>query len=110
MREPTTDCPYEHAQQVISGKWSLITVKMLLAGPLRFNELQRALTGVTPGTLTKQLKELEAAGIVERRSYDEIPPRVEYLLTPIGRDLEPLVREFAVWARRYEQSRMQGER
>lgn len=101
MREPTTSCPYERAQQAISGKWSLIIVLRLMNGPKRFNELQRDLGSVTPGTLTKQLKGLEDAGIVYRREFDEVPPRVEYSLADVGQALRPLVREFAIWARLY---------
>lgn len=101
MREPTTSCPYERAQQAISGKWSLIIVLRLMRGPKRFNELQRELDSVTPGTLTKQLRGLEAAGIVSRREYAGEVPHVEYSLTEIGRALEPVVREFAAWARAY---------
>ncbi len=101
MREPTTSCPYERAQQAISGKWSLIIVLRLMDGPKRFNELLRNLGSVTPGTLTKQLKGLEDAGIVDRRDFDEVPPRVEYSLTKIGQALRPLVHEFGIWAKAY---------
>ena len=104
MREPTTSCPYERAQQAISGKWSLIIVLRLMDSPKRFNELQRDLGSVTPGTLTKQLKGLEDAGIVDRREFDEVPPHVEYSLTEVGQALRPLVREFATWARLYAEA------
>ncbi len=70
-------------------------------GPMRFNELQRDLGSVTPGTLTKQLKGLEDSGIVNRQEFDEIPPRVEYSLTEVGQALRPLVHEFAAWAKLY---------
>ncbi len=101
MREPTTSCPYERAQQAISGKWSLIIVLRLMNGPMRFNELQRDLGSVTPGTLTKQLNGLEDSGVVNRQEFDEIPPRVEYSLTEVGQALRPLVHEFATWAKLY---------
>ena len=95
-------CPYEHAQQILSGKWSLVILRALMVGgPLRFNQLQRALGAVTPGTLTKHLKALEAAGLVVRRSYDTVPPCVEYDLTPIGRELRPLIEEFERWSEKY---------
>ena len=95
-------CLYERAQQALSGKWTLIIVRTLLKrGPLRFNELQRALGDVTPGPLTKHLKALEANGLVERRSFDEVPPRVEYSLTEVGGRLGPLVEEFERWSLQY---------
>lgn len=105
-REVVT-CPYEHAQQILGGKWSLVILRMLLdKGALRFNHLQRLLGSVTPGMLTKHLKALEAAGLVSRHSYDTVPPRVEYELTPIGLELRPLIEEFERWSEKYATSRL----
>ena len=101
-REGRCACPYEHAQQILGGKWSLVILKMLLDnGSLRFNHLQRPLGPVAPGTLTKHLKALEAAGLIARHSFDTVPPRVEYALTPIGLELRPLMAEFERWSQKY---------
>ncbi len=88
----------------------MIIVLRLMPGPKRFNELLRELGSVTAGTLTKQLRGLEAAGIVNRTEYAEEVSHVEYSLTEIGRALEPVVREFATWARAYATQMGKGER
>lgn len=95
-------CPYEHAQRILAGKWSLVILRALLVnGPTRFNSLQRMLGTVTPGTLTKHLKALETAGLVTRHSHDTVPPCVEYALTPIGAELRPFIEEFERWSEKY---------
>jgi DNA-binding HxlR family transcriptional regulator len=76
-----------------------MTIYWLLQGPMRFNELQRRLDAVTHCTLSKTLKEMEADGLLIRRDYGEIPPRVDYSLTPRGRTLEPVLRAMEQWAR-----------
>jgi len=70
----------------------------LMPGPLRFNELQRRLGAITHRTLSKTLKEMEADGLVERKDYGEIPPRVDYSLTDRGRSLEPVLQALETWA------------
>lgn len=78
------DCPIVLCQQLLAGKWKIVLLYLLSQGTVRFNELQRMLTDITAATLNKQLKELIEAGLVLRQSYDEIPPRVEYSLSPQG--------------------------
>jgi DNA-binding HxlR family transcriptional regulator len=91
-------CPTEITLEVISGRWKVMVIYWLLQGERRFNRLQRELGGITHRTLAKQLKEMEADGLVERRDHGEIPPRVDYRLTPLGRSLEPVLMAMQDWA------------
>ncbi len=93
-------CPVEAALALIGGKWKGVILYHLLVvgdGPLRFGELRRRLPGVTQRTLTKQLRELEAAGLLARTVHAEVPPRVEYAPTPRGRTLAPVVAALEAW-------------
>jgi len=76
---------------VVCGKWTLLLVRDLAEGRSRFCELERSLAGISPRTLSLRLRALEEEGIVERRTYAEVPPRVEYQLTEKGRDLLPII-------------------
>jgi DNA-binding HxlR family transcriptional regulator len=76
---------------VISGKWTLLIIRDLADDSLRFCELERSLEGISPRTLSLRLRGLEEEGVVERRTYPEVPPRVEYALTDKGRALVPLI-------------------
>jgi DNA-binding HxlR family transcriptional regulator len=82
----------------ISDKWSLLVVGALREGPLRFGELEKAITGISQRMLTLTLKHLVQNGLVSRTAYAEVPPRVEYEVTPLGRTLVPLVIALAEWA------------
>jgi DNA-binding HxlR family transcriptional regulator len=86
---------------VIGGKWKPVIVFHLLGGVRRFGELRRLIPGVTQQMLTQHLRELERDGIVHREVYREVPPKVEYSLTPLGRSLEPLLEQMCAWGRRY---------
>src|SRR3546814_404472 len=103
MRERRADdpsgCPAEVTLDFLAGKWRPMIIYWLLGGPMRFNELQRRLGAVTHRTLAKALREMAADGLVIRRDYGEIPPRVDYALTPRGRSLEPVLRAMERWAR-----------
>lgn len=91
-------CPAEVTLDFLAGKWRPMIIYWLLQGPVRFNELQRRLGAVSHRTLSKTLKQMEADGLVIRRDYGEIPPRVDYSLTPRGRSLEPVLRAMEQWA------------
>ncbi|MEG9269306.1 winged helix-turn-helix transcriptional regulator [Qipengyuania sp. Mu-71] len=91
-------CPAERTLDFLSGKWRPMVIFWLLEGPLRFNELQRRLGAVTHRTLAKTLREMEADGLVERRDYGEIPPRVDYSLTARGVSLKPVLMAMEEWA------------
>ncbi|MCB2112993.1 MAG: helix-turn-helix transcriptional regulator [Parvularculaceae bacterium] len=92
-------CPAERTLEFLSGKWRPMVIYWLLDEPLRFNELQRRLGTVSHRTLSRTLKEMEADGLVHRRDYGEIPPRVDYSLTGKGRNLRPVLKALEEWAR-----------
>jgi DNA-binding HxlR family transcriptional regulator len=94
-------CPAERTLRLIEGRWKPLIIHWLLRGTTRFNELQRSLGSITHRTLSRTLKEMEADGLVERCDYAEIPPRVDYRLTPLGRSLEPVLVAMHDWALRH---------
>jgi DNA-binding HxlR family transcriptional regulator len=91
-------CPAEQALDFLSGKWRPMIIYWLMDGPLRFNELQRRLGSLTHRTLSKALKEMDEEGLVVRKDYGEIPPRVDYALTDLGRSLRPVLEAMEAWA------------
>lgn len=90
-------CPVRAALEVIGGKWKGLILYHLLAGPLRFSELQRHLPGITQRMLTLQLRELEADGLVHREVFAVVPPRVDYSLTTKGETLRPILQSLRSW-------------
>ena len=90
-------CPVEATLELIGGKWKGIILYYLLDGRLRFSELKRRIGCVTQRMLTKQLRELESAGLVNRIVYAEVPPKVEYELTEEGRSLRPIINSLKKW-------------
>lgn len=94
-------CPYFTAQKVFSGKWSILIIHNLEKGAIRFGELQRRLGDITQATLTKQLRMLEDFGLINRYVYSEIPPKVEYSLTDLGKEFLPVLEQFRVWGEGY---------
>jgi DNA-binding HxlR family transcriptional regulator len=77
--------------RIVSGKWTLLILRDLAAGPCRFTQLERSLAGISPRTLSQRLRALEEEGIIAREVYPEAPPRVEYRLTAKGCDIGPIV-------------------
>ena len=94
-------CPVEATLDLIDGKWKAVILYHLLDDTIRFNELKRRLSRITQRMLTRQLRELEAAGLIHREIYAEVPPHVEYSLTALGRSLEPVVRMLWTWGNQY---------
>jgi DNA-binding HxlR family transcriptional regulator len=90
-------CPAESTLGVIGGKWKLLILRELLSGVSRFGELRRRLSGVSEKMLAQHLRELETDGIVERKIYAEVPPRVEYSLTAAGKTLKPIIDGLHEW-------------
>jgi len=93
-------CPIEVALEVIGGMWKVIVVRELLTGTKRYSELHRGLRHATHKMLAQQLRQLEADGIVDRKVYPQVPPKVEYSLTRLGRELGPLLDAMSGWGRR----------
>ena len=88
------------ALEIVGHKWTLLIVEHLLAGPRRFTEIERALVHANPKMVTARLRELEAAGLVSRTVYAEVPPRVVYALTERGRELRPAIEALRKWGTR----------
>ena len=103
-------CPVGCCAEIISGKWTLLLIRDLADGSQRFCELERSLEGISPRTLSLRLRALEENGIVERRTYPEVPPRVEYALTEKGRALVPLIEDMRTYGRRWLLDRARRER
>ncbi|SFU21269.1 helix-turn-helix domain-containing protein [Mesorhizobium sp. YR577] len=93
----TPGCAVEAAIGLIDGKWKSIVLFHLLSGTLRFNEIRRHIANVTPRMLTNQLRELEADGLIARKIYAQVPPKVEYSLSPLGRSMEPILLALKDW-------------
>ena len=95
------ECPVCRTAEVIGGKWTLLIIRDLADSSLRFCELERSLKGISPRTLSLRLRALEEQGIVERRTYPEVPPRVEYALTDKGTALVPLIEDMRTYGSRW---------
>ncbi|MFD0695756.1 winged helix-turn-helix transcriptional regulator [Paenibacillus sp. GCM10027628] len=96
------NCPVETTLDVIGGKWKGVIIYHLLSGTKRFNELRRIYPQVTHHTLTLQLRDLEREGIIIRKTYNQVPPKVEYSLTEFGRTLEPIILLMKEWGDQYD--------
>lgn len=93
-------------QRILRGKWKLVIISLLKKSPRRFNELKRCIPKVTQGYLSSQLKELIEDDIVIRKSYNEVPPRVEYYLSDEGNELINVVDSMSIWGKDYVTKRM----
>jgi DNA-binding HxlR family transcriptional regulator len=103
-------CPIEVALEVIGGMWKVIVVRELLTGTKRYSELHRGLKHATHKMLAQQLRQLEADGVVDRKVYPQVPPKVEYSLTPLGRELGPMLDTMSDWGRRVNDGRTTAPR
>ena len=93
-------CPIEVSIEVIGGTWKVIIVRELLSGTKRYSQLHRALKRVTHKMLAQQLRELERDGVINRTVYPQVPPKVEYSLTPLGEALGPILETMQSWGAR----------
>ncbi len=91
------NCPVERTVNLIGSKWTLLILRDLFDGTKRFGELRASLAGISPKTLTEKLRELEKSGLVERKIYPEVPPRVEYSLTKRGQTLDTIMEALREW-------------
>lgn len=96
-KDELPDCPVATTVQVIGSKWKLLIMRNLLVRPWRFNELQKNLEGISQKVLTDSLRSMEADGIITRTVYPEVPPRVEYALSPLGETMRPILDAMQAW-------------
>jgi DNA-binding HxlR family transcriptional regulator len=96
-----SDCPVCRTADIVCGKWTMLVIRDLAEGRARFCELERSLAGISPRTLSLRLRALEEEGIVERQTFPEVPPRVEYALTEKGRALVPIVESMRAYGREW---------
>jgi DNA-binding HxlR family transcriptional regulator len=101
MKTRTYNCPVDAAVDVFGGKWKALILWWLQERTWRFAELRRQIPGITEKMLTQQLREFEADGIVARRIYPTVPPKVEYSLTEYGRSFKRALREICAWGRNH---------
>ena len=102
-------CPSRRVLAVLAEKWTLLVVSQLATGPMRTAQIRRSVDGVSEKMLIQTLRKLEGFGLVSRRSYPEVPPRVEYRLTPLGRSLARLTGLFGRWVERNVVSLLKAE-
>ena len=96
-----TVCPIARTAEIISGKWTLLIIRDLASGVKRFNQLERSLHGISPKTLSERLRSLEEEGVILRKTFAEVPPRVEYTLTEKGRDLVDVIESMRSYGKRW---------
>lgn len=98
MNEDHTSCPIERIVKIIGNKWTMLIIRDLLKGKMRFGELQKSLVGISPRTLSQRLQELEQEGVIIKKIYPVIPPKTEYSLTPKGKDLSQILEDMVAWS------------
>ena len=91
MAKVYTECPVEYTASILSNKWKCLILRDLLTGTKRFNELNKSIIGISAKVLTENLRELENDGIVKRKTYAVVPPKVEYSLSDKGEELKPII-------------------
>ena len=99
------ECPVATTVSLIGSKWKLLIMRNLLARPWRFNELQKSIDGISQKAMTEALRSMVADGIVIRKAYPEVPPRVEYSLTELGESMRPIIKAMEKWGTAYKEQR-----
>lgn len=97
-------CPVETTLTLISDKWKVLILRDLMNGTMRFGELKKSIGHVSQKVLTAQLRQMENSGLLTRKVYAEVPPRVEYTLTDLGRSLNPILDALRTWGEQYKAS------
>ena len=100
------DCPVATTINLIGNKWKLLIIRDLLGGTKRFGELRKSLTGISQRVLTENLRSMESDGLLERKVFAEVPPRVEYSLTKTGLSLQPVITSMAEWGTKYKNNEL----
>ena len=101
-KEEMPACPVATTVSLIGSKWKLLILRNLLARPWRFNEMRKDLHGISQKVLTDSLRAMEDDGIITRTVYPEVPPRVEYALSPLGKSMEPILDAMEQWGSAYQ--------
>ncbi len=91
MAKVYTECPVEYTASILSNKWKCLILRDLLTGTKRFNELNKSIIGISAKVLTENLREMENDGIINRKTYAVVPPKVEYSLSAKGEELKPII-------------------
>ena len=91
MAKVNTECPVEYTASILSNKWKCLILRDLLTGTKRFNELNKSIIGISAKVLTENLREMENDGIINRKTYAVVPPKVEYSLSAKGEELKPII-------------------
>lgn len=99
-------CPVATTVMLIGSKWKILIIRNLLMRPWRFNELERDLEGISRKVLTDSLRSMEEDGLVIRRVYPEVPPRVEYSLSELGSSMKPILDAMEIWGTEYKKNRI----
>ena len=103
-KEELPACPVATTVGLIGNKWKLLIIRNLLVGTQRFSELKRTIPGISQKVLTDNLRSMEADGIIERKVYAEVPPKVEYSLSPLGDSMRPIIKAMETWGTEYKNS------
>ena len=103
MKKDLPACPVEITMGLIGEKWKVLIIRDLLTGTKRFGELKKSVTGITQRVLTNNLRQMEASGLIKRKVYAEVPPRVEYSLTETGWSLKPILDSMVKWGNEYRE-------
>lgn len=102
MKKELPNCPVETTLQLMGDKWKVMIIRDLLEGTRRFGELKKSVTGITQKVLTSNLRAMEENGLLTRKIYAEVPPRVEYTLTKTGYSLKPILDAMVEWGKEYK--------
>lgn len=103
-KEELPACPVATTVGLIGNKWKLLIIRNLLVGTQRFGELKRTIPGISQKVLTDNLRSMEADGIIKRKVYAEVPPKVEYSLSPLGNSMRPIIKAMETWGTEYKNS------
>lgn len=106
MKKDLPNCPVETTLMLISDRWKVLIIRDLLDGTKRFGELKRSIGSISQKVLTANLRSMEESGLLTRKVYPEVPPRVEYTLTQTGYSLKPILDAMLKWGAKYQQKNM----
>lgn len=107
-KENLPECPVATTVQLVGSKWKLLILRDLLTGTKRYNEFRRSLPDISQKVLTSTLKSMVEDGIVIRTAYPEVPPRVEYSLSPLGESMRPVIKVMEQWGNEYKNNMKEG--